>query len=101
LQDTDGDGLDDETEIRLGLNPADPMDGLVDLDKDGLTFAEEWKAGTNPNKVDTDGDGIDDLNEILRGTDPTNPNDPPRLTATVLPYVTNGDYMPAAAEPPE
>lgn len=85
LQDTDGDGLDDETEMRLGLNPADPMDGLVDLDKDGLTFAEEWKAGTNPNKVDTDGDGIDDLNEILRGTDPTNPNDPPRLTATVLP----------------
>ncbi len=85
LLDTDGDGLDDATEKRLGLNPMDPADGLADLDKDGLSFAEEWKAGTNPNKADTDGDGIDDLNEILRGTDPTNPNDPPRLTATVPP----------------
>jgi hypothetical protein len=78
--DSDGDGLDDEIERRLGLNPADPTDGLADADGDGLTFAEEWKAGTNPNKADTDGDGIGDLEEILRGTDPTNPNDPPRLT---------------------
>jgi hypothetical protein len=85
LKDTDGDGLDDATEKQLGLNPADPADGLADLDKDDLSFAEEWKAGTNPNKADTDGDGIDDLNEILRGTDPTDPNDPPRLTATVTP----------------
>jgi hypothetical protein len=85
LLDTDGDGLDDATESRLGLNPMDPDDGLADLDKDGLSFAEEWKAGTNPNKADTDGDGIDDLNEILRGTDPTDPNDPPRLTATPTP----------------
>lgn len=105
LQDTDGDGLDDETEIRLGLNPADPADGLTDLDKDGLTFAEEWKAGTNPNKADTDGDGIDDLTEILRGTDPTNPKDPPRLAATMPPsprlaasrpqpknFLLNGDF---------
>ena len=85
VKDSDGDGLDDETEQRLGLNPADPLDGLADLDKDGLTFAEEWKAGTDPNKADTDGDGLDDLTEILRGTDPTNPNDPPRLTATATP----------------
>jgi hypothetical protein len=76
--DTDGDGLDDETEKSLGLNPLDPADGLADADQDGLTFAEEWKAGTNPNKADTDGDGIGDLEEILRGTSPTNPNDPPR-----------------------
>jgi hypothetical protein len=85
LKDTDGDGLDDATEKQLGLNPADPWDGLADLDKDGLTFAEEWKAGTSPNKADTDGDGIDDLNEILRGTDPTDPNDPTKLTARPTP----------------
>jgi len=101
--DTDGDGLDDETEKSLGLNPLDPADGLADVDHDGLTFAEEWKAGTNPNKADTDGDGIGDLEEILRGTDPTNPNDPPRTapgtsspvkpavkTATNL--LQNGDF---------
>lgn len=76
--DTDGDGLDDDTERRLGLNYLDPTDGLSDNDKDGLTYVEEWKAGTNPNKADTDGDGIGDLEEILQGTSPTNPNDPPR-----------------------
>lgn len=76
--DSDGDGLDDEVEKRLGLNPADPTDGLADADGDGLTFVEEWKAGTNPKKADTDGDGIGDLEEILRGTNPTDPNDPPR-----------------------
>ena len=83
--DTDGDGLDDETEKALRLNLADPSDGLADLDKDGLTFAEEFKAGTNPNKADTDGDGIGDLEEILRGTDPTNPNDPPRVYVDTAP----------------
>jgi len=88
--DTDGDGLDDETEKALRLNLADPSDGLADLDKDGLTFAEEFKAGTNPNKADTDGDGIGDLEEILRGTDPTNPNDPPKLCVdTVAPKSTS------------
>jgi hypothetical protein len=76
--DTDGDGLDDDTERRLGLNHLDPTDGLSDNDKDGLTYVEEWKAGTNQNKADTDGDGIGDLEEILQGTSPTNPNDPPR-----------------------
>ena len=80
MTDTDGDGLDDELEIRLKLNPRDATDGLADADQDGLTFAEEWKAGTNPQKADSDGDGIGDLEEILRGTDPTNPNVPTRLT---------------------
>lgn len=74
--DSDGDGLDDETEKRLGLNPSEASDGLADADGDGLTFAEEWRAGTNPAKADTDGDGIGDLEEILRGTNPTDPNDP-------------------------
>lgn len=101
--DTDGDGLDDEVENRLKLNPKDAADGLADVDQDGLTFAEEWKAGTNAQKADTDGDGIGDLEEILRGTDPSNPNDPPRtMPGTALPatptvktatnLLRNGDF---------
>ena len=75
-KDADGDGVEGSTEKVLGLNPADPTDCQIDADKDGLSFAEEWQAGTNPSKADTDEDGVDDLTEILRGTDPTDPNDP-------------------------
>ncbi len=95
-KDTDGDGLKDDTEKVLRLNPKDPTDGLIDADKDGLSFAEEWQAGTNPSKADTDEDGVDDLAEILRGTDPTDPNDPPRIapTRTLSPTVSGVRRLP-------
>jgi hypothetical protein len=98
--DTDGDGIPDDAEITLGLNPNDPTDALLDLDHDALTNLEEYQRGTdirnadtdgdgisdgdevhctrvfctNPLLADTDGDGINDLTEILTGSDPTNPN---------------------------
>ncbi|MDQ6989360.1 MAG: tandem-95 repeat protein [Mariprofundaceae bacterium] len=41
-----------------------------DADADGLTAAQEYTAGTNPNNADTDGDGLNDLAEVNAGTDP-------------------------------
>ena len=49
LTDTDGDGLDDLTEMTLGTDPLNP---------------------------DTDGDGIVDGDEVTAGTDPLDPLDP-------------------------
>ena len=101
--DSDGDGIPDEDEIRLGMNPNNPADALLDVDHDGLNALEEYRLGTDPNNPDTDGDGISDgdevhctrngqpsfctnplladtdgdgirdLTEILTGSDPTNP----------------------------
>lgn len=90
--DTDGDGLTDEQEARLGTNPRDP-----DTDKDGLTDWEEvmvyktdplnpdsdfdmlsdgdevHKYKTNPLDADTDKGGVSDGHEVL--VDGTNPLD--------------------------
>ena len=56
LLDTDGDGLPDEMEVKLGTEPV-----LVDTDGDTLTdYAETVKYGTNPLKADSDGDGVAD-----------------------------------------
>lgn len=41
-----------------------------DPDRDGLTNAEEFFAGTDPFSADTDGDGIPDIEELRIGTDP-------------------------------
>ncbi len=96
--DTDGDGIPDEAEILLGLNPNDPIDAVEDQDADGLTALEEYNLGTdifnadsdgdgikdgvevsgsngfvtNPLLKDTDGDGLSDSLEIQVGSDPTN-----------------------------
>jgi len=78
LVDTDGDGISDELEAKLGLNPNSPdsdNDGipdsveapegvLVDTDRDGVPDARD---------TDSDGDGIADRLEA--GSDPTHPPD--------------------------
>jgi hypothetical protein len=65
LRDTDGDGLEDGTEIALGTSPANP-----DSDGVGLTDAEEVALGTDPLKRDTDGDGMPDGWEVFHGFNP-------------------------------
>jgi hypothetical protein len=62
--DSDGDGISDDEEIRLGMNPNNAADTLLDLDHDGLNALEEYRAGTDPRNPDTDGDGISDGDEV-------------------------------------
>ncbi|MEM4755684.1 MAG: hypothetical protein QW594_00970, partial [Candidatus Woesearchaeota archaeon] len=71
--DSDNDGIPDWWELKYGLNPFDPSDGLKDADADGLTNLEEYKRDLNPKQKDTDGDGFTDLEEIKAGTDPKDP----------------------------
>jgi hypothetical protein len=46
---------------------------ISDVDKDGLTAAEERYYGTDPNNADTDGDGYKDGDEVKAGYDPLGP----------------------------
>jgi hypothetical protein len=65
--DTDGDKIPDYLD-------KDNTDGpLGDSDKDGLTNADEVKAGTDPKNPDSDGDGIGDKVEV--GANPATPID--------------------------
>ena len=77
VEDTDGDGLPDGWEVDNGLDPLDPSgnngaDG--DPDEDGLTNAEEFTLGTDPQNADTDGDGLPDGWEVDNGYDPLDPD---------------------------
>ena len=69
--DSDGDGLTDDEELRLGTDPHN-----WDTDGDGLSDGDEVKTHkTNPLNPDTDGDGLKDGEEVLRyKTDPRNPD---------------------------
>ncbi|WP_353497655.1 hypothetical protein [Vibrio sp. CB1-14] len=68
---TDGDALDDYTEISNKLNPLDPNDLALDPDKDGLSNLEEVNLGTDIANADSDGDGIADGTETQYGLNPT------------------------------
>ncbi|MCA9516759.1 MAG: hypothetical protein KC635_17580 [Myxococcales bacterium] len=67
--DTDGGGVADGAEILNGLNPLVPGDDLelFDTDGDGLSDALEARLGTDPTAADTDGDGLDDFRELSKG----------------------------------
>ena len=80
-QDTDGDGLIDEDEVRITIT--DPNN--VDTDGDGLIDEAEvegtYNDGTshglgdiNPDNPDIDYDGLTDLDEVNMRTDPNNPD---------------------------
>ncbi|HTD65192.1 MAG TPA: Ig-like domain-containing protein, partial [Candidatus Limnocylindria bacterium] len=47
--DTDGDGLPNWWELAYGLNENSAGDAALDIDGDGMTALQEYRAGTNPN----------------------------------------------------
>ncbi|MDP2991672.1 MAG: OmpA family protein [Kiritimatiellota bacterium] len=60
--DSDGDGLTDQEELKLGTDPHNP-----DTDGDGLTDGEEVKVyKTDPLNPDTDYDALTDGNEVYK-----------------------------------
>lgn len=78
-KDTDGDGLDDFTELFLSgvsaLSKDTDEDGILDgdedSDEDGLTNLEEVALGTSLSEKDTDQDGLTDYEEVrVHYTDP-------------------------------
>lgn len=78
-KDTDGDGLDDFTELfKVGLDPLKRdtddngiEDGDEDSDEDGLANLREIRIGTEPGDSDTDKDGLSDGEEVRKyKTDP-------------------------------
>lgn len=75
--DSDGDGLLDGEEQRLGTRT-----DLADTDGDGLgDYAEVNTHGTNPLFKDSDGDGAEDANELAAGTDPNSATDVFKIVA--------------------
>ncbi len=78
--DTDGDGLMDGDEVRLGdfsvlyafFEFTDPTS--IDSDGDGLTDGDELEVTLDPNRSDFDADGLTDGIEVLTGFDPRDGN---------------------------
>jgi hypothetical protein len=69
--DSDGDGLKDSEEKKLGTDPDD-----YDTDGDGLCDGQEVNTyGTDPLVSDTDKGGINDGDEVNRGTNPLDRKD--------------------------
>lgn len=68
--DTDGDGLPDDYEVTVGLDPTNPVDALDDQDEDGIATIDEFQAGLHPLRADTDGDRLLDGEEGAFGTNP-------------------------------
>ena len=68
--DFDEDGLSDPWEL-ANFGDLDET-GEGDPDNDESTNAQEFAAGSDPNKPDTDGDGLNDGAEATAETDPTN-----------------------------
>ena len=66
--------------VSCGSEPVKNPPGMriVDSDGDGMPDEMERRMGTNPLNRDSDNDGLDDLYEVQHGTDPMNPDDPPK-----------------------
>ncbi len=66
VPDTDNDGMPDAYELAHGLNP-NLNDASEDSDGDGLANIDEFRIGTDPKNPDTDGDGLSDGIETNTG----------------------------------
>ncbi len=65
-QDSDRDGVPDQTEVQTGTNLTS-----WDTDGDGLGDGQEETFNSDPLRTDTDGEGLSDLLELKQGSDPT------------------------------
>jgi hypothetical protein len=61
-------------EVKVGEQKPEEAKQVKDTDGDGLSDEEEERVGTDREKPDTDDDGIKDRDEIDRGTDPSGRN---------------------------
>ena len=93
--DSDQDGIPDDMEVALGLNPFNPstfndgiLDGDRDLDHDGLKTSWELFWGYNPTNSSTFADGISDG---LRDPDHDGLNNIQEQSAGTNPFVADTD----------
>lgn len=73
--DNDADGFEDGLEVKNGYSPLVVGKKLseADFDQDGLTDQMEINLGIDPTNPDTDGDGFPDGLEVEKGYDPADP----------------------------
>jgi hypothetical protein len=92
--DTDGDGLDDIEERRIGSDPTE-----ADTDADRLSDGEEVQVhGTEPTLPDSDDDLAWDGFEIESGTDPLDPGSYPAICTPPVTADADGDALTDCAE---
>lgn len=85
--DSDGDGLPDNWEIAMGMNPKSDEDALLDQDGDGLYALIEWQQYADPRKTDSDGDGMPDGWELSKGLSLSDPTDAALVGAAGISYL--------------
>ena len=68
--DSDGDGMPDKYEQRLGLNALYHGDAIEDIDGDGFTNIEEFNARTNPTNAESAPTPAAKLRVLRVGTNP-------------------------------
>jgi YD repeat-containing protein len=80
---------------------ATALSGAIDSDGDGLTDEEERRLGTDPFNPDTDGDGYPDGLEVALGSDPLDPSSIPdiRPPAIFIGPVLDIENSPIAIQP--
>ncbi len=111
MTDSDGDGVDDLSEIQNQTDPLEPCHNLLDTDDDGLNNYFENTTGCDMifgimsgnltfdswltlwNMADSDNGGVDDGQEYIDGTNPqNNPDD------DINPLDSDGDGIPNTIE---
>ncbi len=69
-EDTDGDGIPISYEMSYpgSLSSLNSVDGILDVDNDGLSNYQEYLINSDPTLRDTDNDGLDDFHEKIANT---------------------------------
>lgn len=81
--DTDGNGIDDEWELKHTGRVGNLTWGEGE-DRDGLNLLQEFLHDSDPRLFDTDGDGFGDGYEVTRGSNPARLGSVPTVLETVI-----------------